>query len=76
MRWLASVPFILFIMVLALIAWPVLLLARFSLRTVLQIRGDRPTGPNDAAALALARRALAFFDGQCWKCGAHVTNDT
>lgn len=75
MRWLASIPFILFMMVLTLVAWPVLLLARFSLRTVLQIRGDRPAGPNDAAALALAHRALALFDGRCWKCGANVAND-
>jgi len=75
MRWLASVPFVLFMIALALMICPVMVLAKFTLRTILLIRGSEAVGPNDAGALALGHRALAFMDGHCWKCGTHVTDD-
>lgn len=75
MRWLASLPFVFLMIALAIVLWPLTAFAHFVLRTILQIRGDKPAGPNDAAALALSHRFLAFLDGRCWKCGVHVSND-
>jgi hypothetical protein len=75
MRWLASVPFTILLIALALVLTVLVGAARFVIRTILLIRGVEVSGPGDAASMALARRFLAFLDGRCWKCGAHVVND-